>query len=97
MNRKQEPVDFRRTLRRVHVLFYGGLAVLGLTCLAASTGTQATVFLLVCLFVGAGLSLAGGFLAWARLRCPYCGAPLLPGGKVPGKLPRYCANCGERL
>ena len=45
-----------------------------------------------------GLIMAGSLLtAFSKLRCPYCGASLMAGGRMPSSLPHFCPDCGKTL
>jgi len=42
--------------------------------------------------------MAGSLLtAFSKLRCPYCGASLMAGGRMPSSLPHFCPDCGKTL
>ncbi len=42
--------------------------------------------------------MAGSLLtAFSKLRCPYCGASLMIGGRMPSSLPHFCPDCGKTL
>ena len=87
----------RRTLRRVKVLFYGGLGLVFLAWMAGELGLLLAPALLISAILGAALMTAGLILASLRLRCPRCGESLCLGGRIPGHLPQYCPRCGKQL
>ena len=43
------------------------------------------------------LFVAGAAVAYVYLRCPYCGASLCHGLRLPTRLPLYCPQCGKPL
>ena len=49
------------------------------------------------LAAGAALLITGLVLACRKVRCPHCGASLMPGGRLPLRLPPYCPGCGKKL
>ena len=49
------------------------------------------------LAAGAALLIAGLVLAVLKVRCPHCGASLMPGGRLPLSMPPYCSGCGKKL
>ena len=60
-------------------------------------GNDVSVFLWIAAGVGI-LIMAGSLLtAFSKLRCPYCGASLMAGGRVPTDLPHFCPDCGKNL
>lgn len=46
---------------------------------------------------GVVLMAASLILAAWKVRCPHCGASLLPGGRLPLSLSPYCPGCGKKL
>ena len=60
-------------------------------------GNDVSVFLWIAAGVGI-LIMAGSLLtAFSKLRCPYCGASLMAGGRMPSSLPHFCPDCGKTL
>ena len=60
-------------------------------------GNDVPVFLWITAGVGI-LIMAGSLLtAFSKLRCPYCGASLMAGGRMPSSLPHFCPDCGKTL
>lgn len=98
MGNKNKPLSCHKALKIVHGLFYGGLGLL-LVAWAVLSLSQETVPVpagVLCVLGIVGI-VSGIVLAYARLRCPYCGASLMLGGRIPSRLPNYCPDCGRTL
>ena len=97
--RKRTPISLGKALRLTNILFYGGLGLAVVIYFACqSTLWQERDFpsLLAALAVLGLLGvLAGLGVAFAALRGPHCGASLMAGGRIPGRLPRFCPDCGK--
>ena len=97
--RERTPISPRKALRLTNILFYGGLGlavVISFACQSTLWQEQECPSFLVALAVLGLLGvLAGLGVAFAALRCPHCGASLMAGGRIPGRLPRLCPDCGE--
>ena len=100
--KEKKPVGPHKLLKICRRLFFSG----ALTMLTAAyligrfytwRGNEAPMFLW--LIAGAGfLSLFRGLqIASLRLCCPYCGASLMAGGRMPTSLPHFCPDCGKSL
>ena len=100
--KEKKPVGPHKLLKICRRLFFSG----ALTMLAAAylighfytwQGNEAPMFLW--LIAGAGfLCLFRGLqIASLRLCCPYCGASLMAGGRMPTSLPHFCPDCGKSL
>ena len=99
MHNANEPMSCHQALKIVNVLFYGGLGFLVLAWAVSSLARRNTVpapVIVICLFGLAGI-VSGIVLAYARLRCPHCGASLMLGGRIPSNLPNFCPDCGKPL
>ena len=101
-NLGNQPQDYRQMLKLAKFLLYGGLAVLALALLTAGMSEVGSVpvnplLLLLCLGVGLCGTVGGMILAWTGLRCPHCKESLLPGGRLPKRLPENCPHCGKPL
>ena len=99
MDNTNEPMSCHKALKIVNGLFYGGLGLLLLAWVASSLSRGNTVpvpAIVLCILGIVGL-VSGIVLAYARLRCPYCGASLMLGGRIPSSLPNFCPACGKRL
>ena len=95
--KEKKPVGPHKLLKICRRLFFSG----ALTMLTAAyligrfytwRGNEAPMFLW--LIAGAGfLSLfRGRQIASLRLCCPYCGASLMAGGRMPSSLPHFCPD-----
>ena len=90
--------DCRRTLKRVNILFYGGLGLLVLALMIGKIdGMLPVPAILVPGILGGVLVIAGLVLAFVGLRCPHCGESLCLGGRLPTRLPNFCPRCGEPI
>lgn len=91
-------MDLQKTLKVVYILFFGGLGLLVLAwiILSLSKVTVSIPAIISCV-LGIVATVAGIVLAHARLRCPYCGASLMLGGRIPSRLPNFCPECGNYL
>lgn len=98
MDNTNRPMSCHKALKIVHGLFYGGLGLL-LVAWAVLSLSQETVPVLVGVLCVLGIVgiVSGIVMAVARLRCPYCGASLMLGGRIPSHLPNYCPDCGRAL
>ena len=97
--KKRTPMSLGKALRLTNILFYGGLGL----AVVVSFACQSTLwqerefpsFLVALAVLGLLGVLAGLGVAFRKLRCPHCGASLLAGGRIPGRLPRFCPDCGK--
>ena len=98
---KKAPMGPHKLLKVCNDFFFGGLGLMAVIYLIGEPyqwrGNEAPMFLW--LIAGAGfLSLFRGLqIASLRLCCPYCGASLMAGGRVPTSLPHFCPDCGKSL
>ena len=88
------PKDLPTLLGMITVLFYSSIGLIFLSCLLAAVSGAVGGALL---FLGVCGVIAGLALAFSRLRCPGCGGSLMPGGRLPSGLPRFCPHCGKPL
>ena len=97
--RKRTPMSPGKALRLTNILFYGGLGlavIVYFTCQSTLWQEREFPSFLVALAVLGLLGvLAGLGVAFRKLRCPHCGASLMAGGRIPGRLPRFCPDCGK--
>jgi len=90
-------IDCYRALRITHLLFYGGFALALLPLLIVRAWNAFTPPLVVLAVLG-GIALVLGLLCCGMyVRCPFCGASLMLGGRIPRELPRHCPSCGREL
>ena len=98
---KKGPMGPHKLLKVCNGFFFGGLGLTAVIYLIGESyqwrGNEAPMFLW--LIAGAGfLSLFRGLqIASLRLCCPYCGASLMAGGRMPSSLPHFCPDCGKTL
>ena len=98
---KKAPMGPHKLLKICNGFFFGGLGLTAVIYLIGESyqwrGNEAPMFLW--LIAGAGfLSLFRGLqIASLRLCCPYCGASLMAGGRMPSSLPHFCPDCGKSL
>lgn len=95
--KKLDEMTCHQALRIVHVLFLCGLAVLLAAGMLASVRTVTKALDVVLALGGVVLLAASIVLAVWKVRCPHCGASLLPGGRLPLSLPPHCPGCGKKL
>ena len=97
--KKWKTLTPRQALRLTKLLFYSGLGLAVIVYFACQSSLwQEREFpaLLVALAVlGLLCVLAGLGVAFGKLRCPHCGASLMAGWRIPGRLPRFCSGCGK--
>ena len=87
-----------RVLLRANIAFYGGLILLLLCWMMISGGgSEPWMGWMVLAVVGAIASFGALFYCWAAFRCPYCNASLMPGHRMPTRVPAYCSACGAHL
>ena len=96
--KKRDFSDPHQMMTVVCVVFYSGLGLLfldwGLLTLFPPLGeTPVPLVLLACAMAAI---LAASILS-AFVRCPFCGAWLCRGMRLPWRLPRYCSKRGEPL
>lgn len=97
MKGKKGKTNLSKILGAVYGLCFGGLVLMALGSGIAyrwSAAPGIVVSVLGLLTIVAGLVLAG-----VRLRCPYCDASLLSGGRslLPTDVPNFCPHCGKPL
>ena len=98
---KKAPMGPHKLLKVCNGFFFAGLGLTAVIYLIGESyqwrGNEAPMFLW--LIAGAGfLSLFRGLqIASLRLCCPYCGASLMAGGRMPSSLPHFCPDCGKSL
>mgnify|MGYP000484725815 CR=1 FL=1 len=98
---KKAPMGPHKLLKVCNGFFFDGLGLTAVIYLIGESyqwrGNEAPMFLW--LIAGAGfLSLFRGLqIASLRLCCPYCGASLMAGGRMPSSLPHFCPDCGKSL
>lgn len=98
MNSAKKPSGCHKTLKIVHGLFYGGLALVLLAWVVLYLSQKETSAPVVVLCVLGIVGIVSGIvLGGARLRCPCCGASLMLGGRIPTRLPKFCPECGKPL
>ena len=94
---KWEDMDCKQILQVVNVVFYGGFLVLMLALLLLYFSEEISVLLTVLAVLGGASCFGGVLLAYTRLRCPFCGASLMLGGRIPTHIPNFCPECGKPL
>ena len=95
--KKPDEMTCHQALKYSHILFCGGwlLLMAGGLLLCVNAVPRALAALL--LAAGVALLIAGLVLAVLKVRCPHCGASLMPGGRLPLSMPPYCSGCGKKL
>lgn len=89
-------MDCCRGLKLTHILFYTGLALMLLSVLIGSA-MDAELFMVVLGAVGFIAAIGGLFCGLIYVRCPKCSGSLMPGGRVPSALPKFCPHCGKEM
>lgn len=95
MKQKKGKMNLGKILGAAYGLCFGGLLLLAVGC-----GIQYrwdVTFGIVLAVLGVAAMVSGIVLAYARLRCPHCGASLMLGGRIPSSLPNFCPDCGKPL
>ena len=95
MKQKKGKMNLGKILGAAYGLCFGGLLSLALGCGIKYRWNATLGFVLAVLGLVAVVS--GIVLAYARLRCPHCGASLMLGGRIPSSLPNFCPDCGKPL
>ena len=99
--KQKAPMGPHKLLKICNGFFFGGLGLTAVIYLIGESyqwrGNDVPVFLWIA--AGAGLlSMIGSVLAaFLKVRCPYCDASLMSGGRVPTSLPHFCPDCGKDL
>ena len=98
---KKMPMGPHKLLKIYRGVFFGGLGLTAVIYLIGESyqwrGNDVPVFLWVAAGVGI-LIMAGSILAaFLKVRCPYCDASLMAGGRMPTSLPHFCPDCGKDL
>lgn len=88
-----------KVLRLDRVLTVAGLVPLAAAwAMGADGGSDASMAWIAALCIAAILLfVVGAAVAYVYLRCPYCGASLCQGLRLPTRLPLYCPQCGKPL
>ncbi len=94
--KKLDFLTLHQVMRLSNVLLLAGVALLLLSGAVAEGETAVALIIVLCI-LAIILVIAGLVLAYGYLRCPRCGASLCLGGRIPGRLPRYCPQCGKPL
>ena len=94
--KKLDSLTLHQVMRLSNVLLLAGVALLLLSGAVAEGETALALIVVLCI-LAIILVIAGLVLAYGYLRCPYCGASLCLGGRIPTRLPRYCPQCGKPL
>ena len=98
---KKAPMGPHKLLKVCNGFFFGGLGLTAVIYLIGESyqwrGNDVPAFLW--LAAGAGLLCMFGSVlaAFLKVRCPYCGASLMLGGRIPSSLPHFCPDCGKDL
>ena len=98
---KKVPMGPHKLLKVCNGCFFGGLGLTAVIYLIGESyqwrGNDVPVFLWIA--AGAGLLCMFGSVltAFLKVRCPYCDASLMAGGRVPTSLPHFCPDCGKDL
>ena len=99
--KQKAPMGPHKLLKICNGFFFGGLGLTAVIYLIGESyqwrGNDVPVFLWIAAGVGL-LSMIGSVLAaFLKVRCPYCDASLMSGGRVPTSLPHFCLDCGKTL
>ena len=98
---KKGPMGPHKLLKVCNGFFFGGLGLTAVIYLIGESyqwrGNDVPAFLW--LAAGAGLLCMFGSVlaAFLKVRCPYCDASLMAGGRMPTSLPHFCPDCGKTL
>ena len=99
--KQKAPMGPHRLLKICNGFFFGGLGLMAVIYLIGESyqwrGNNVPAFLWFA--AGAGLLCMFGSVlaAFLKVRCPYCGASLMLGGRIPSSLPHFCPDCGKDL
>lgn len=97
MKKLRGPVDCHQALRITHILFYGSFALLVLDMLLLGASVMPFPFAEILGALGF-IGICGGLVfGFVYVKCPYCGATLFLGGRIPDHIPSYCPDCGKPL
>ena len=99
--RKKTRMGPHKLLKVCNGSFFGGLGLTAVIYLIGESylwrGDDVPVFLWIAAGIGI-LSMLGSVLAaFLTVRCPYCDASLMSGGRMPTSLPHFCPDCGKDL
>ncbi len=99
MREKKGKTNLSKILGASYGLCFGGLVLLALGCGISYRWDTARTPGIVVGVLGLLTIVAGLVLAGARLRCPYCDASLMSGGRfpLPTDVPNFCPHCGKPL
>lgn len=99
MKEKKDKANLRKILEVSYALCFGGLLLQALGFGIAYRWSAALTPGIVVGVLGLLTIVAGLVLAGARLRCPYCDASLMSGGRfpLPTDVPNFCPHCGKPL
>lgn len=100
--KEKKPVGPHKLLKICRRLFFSGaLTMLTTAYLIGESyqwrGNDVSVFLWIATGVGILIKAGSLLTAFSKLRCPYCGASLMAGGRMPSSLPHFCPDCGKTL
>ena len=90
-------MDHHKALKLVHVLNFGGLALLIVAYLFLKDDPLTFSAALIPGLPGVGGVAAGLVVMLVFVRCPRCGRSLSHSGRIPLTLPHYCPHCGAPL
>ena len=93
----KRPMDCYRAIRIVHGMFYGGLVLLLLLLMIAGSGLSPNGWMEAGILLGMLACFGSLLFGFVYLRCPRCNGSLMPGGRVPTRIPAYCSHCGAEL
>ena len=99
-----KPMRLNKALKNAKKLFYAGIIVAVIGSLMGfvldgqlpDSGVS-TAVVIVSGVAGIVVMLAGILYCWNAVRCPYCDASLMAGGRMPTSLPHFCPDCGKNL
>ncbi|MBE6963757.1 MAG: DUF1129 domain-containing protein [Ruminococcaceae bacterium] len=98
---KREKKPFFVTLQLAmvvsNVLFYLGIVMMILTVFSLISAGKMGIIQYVLAVLGVVGTAGGVMFGMVHLNCPSCGESLMPGGRLPTKLPKCCAACGSEV
>lgn len=99
MRRGKNPIVVTLQIALVvsNVLFYLGLLMMILTVMSLAANGKMGIMQYVLALLGVVGTAGGVMFAMVHLNCPNCGESLMAGGRLPTKLPKFCAECGSEI
>jgi len=90
-------VTLQAALIASNILFYLGLVMMLVTVISIVSAGKIGLVQYILAVLGVVGTAGGVMFAMVHLNCPNCGESLMPGGRLPTKLPKFCAECGSEI